>query len=164
MISENYRNAFQEVYIILENLRKEDYDKISNKTIEALKENKNNDYFFELENGIELKKQNLMPETRAILFNIFYDYYADEKQKAIIQDIWNAQNRKEDLEKQGKFDVDVFKNENNKNETIKNENNKNDLSNSNALDDDKMEENKITVKKENIIRKIINKIISIIKK
>ena len=154
MISENYRNAFQEVYIILENLRKEDYDKISNKTIEALKENKNNDYFFELENGIELKNQNLMPETRAILFNLFYDYYADEKQKAIIQDIWNAQNRKEDLEKQGKFDVDVFKNENNKN----------DLSNSNALDDDKMEENKITVKKENIIRKIINKIISIIKK
>jgi len=159
MISENYRNAFQEVYIILENLRKEDYDKISNKTIEALKENKNNDYFFELENGIELKNQNLMPETRAILFNLFYDYYADEKQKAIIQDIWNAQNRKEDLEKQGKFDVDVFKNE-----TNKNENNKDDLSSSNALDDDKIEENKITVKKENIIRKIINKIISIIKK
>ena len=168
-VSQIYKNAFTEVSVILEHLRKEDYDKISGDLIKAINENKNNDYFFELENGIELKKQNLMPETRAILFNIFYDYYADEKQKAIIQDIWNAQNRKEDLEKQGKFDVDVFKNENNKNENnknenIKNENNKNDLSSSNVLDDDKMEENKITVKKENIIRKIINKIKSIFKK
>ena len=84
MISENYRNAFQEVYIILEHLRKEDYDKISGDLIKAINENKNNDYFFELENGIELKKQNLMPETRAILFNIFRDYLCTSKQRIAI--------------------------------------------------------------------------------
>ena len=81
MVSEKYRNAFSEVSIILEHLRKEDYDKISKELIEAIEKNKNNEYKFSLQDDVELKDQNLMPETRAILFNLFYDYYADEKQK-----------------------------------------------------------------------------------
>ena len=118
MVSEKYRNAFSEVSIILEHLRKEDYNKISKETIDAIEKNKNNDYEFVLQDNVELKDQNLMPETRAILFNLFYDFYADNKQKSIIHDIWRAERRKEELEKQGKYDVDVFKNNNSSNNEI----------------------------------------------
>ena len=155
MVAENYRNAFSEVSVILEHLRKEDYDKISDDMIQAIESNKNNDYVFTLEKDIELKDQNLMPETRAILFNLFYGYYADEKQKQIIQDIWRAQNRKEDIEKQGKYSLDVFKsNNNNKIDELLSEDNYSSVNNINI----NTEVNQLVNKKENIFTKIISKI------
>ena len=155
MVAENYRNAFSEVSVILEHLRKEDYDKISDDMIQAIESNKNNDYVFTLEKDIELKDQNLMPETRAILFNLFYDYYADEKQKQIIQDIWRAQNRKEDIEKQGKYSLDVFKSKNNnKIDELLSEDNYSSVNNINI----NTEVNQLVNKKENIFTKIVRKI------
>ena len=155
MVAENYRNAFSEVSVILEHLRKEDYDKISDDMIQAIESNKNNDYVFTLEKDIELKDQNLMPETRAILFNLFYGYYADEKQKQIIQDIWRAQNRKEDIEKQGKYSLDVFKSKNNnKIDELLSEDNYSSVNNINI----NTEVNQLVNKKENIFTKIISKI------
>ena len=72
MVSEKYRNAFSEVSIILEHLRKEDYDKISKETIDAIENNKNRDYEFFLKENVELKDQNLMPEQfYSIYFMIF---------------------------------------------------------------------------------------------
>ena len=155
MVAENYRNAFSEVSVILEHLRKEDYDKISDDMIQAIESNKNDDYVFTLEKDIELKDQNLMPETRAILFNLFYDYYADEKQKQIIQDIWRAQNRKEDIEKQGKYSLDVFKSKNNnKIDELLSEDNYSSVNNINI----NTEVNQLVNKKENIFTKIVRKI------
>lgn len=155
MVAENYRNAFSEVSVILEHLRKEDYDKISDDMIQAIESNKNNDYVFTLEKDIELKDQNLMPETRAILFNLFYGYYADEKQKQIIQDIWRAQNRKEDIEKQGKYSLDVFKSKNNnKIDELLSEDNYSSVNNINI----NTEVNQLVNKKENIFTKIVRKI------
>ncbi len=160
MVSEKYRNAFSEVSIILEHLRKEDYDKISKELIEAIEKNKNNEYKFALQDDVELKDQNLMPETRAILFNLFYDYYADEKQKAIIQDIWRTQSRKEDIEKQGKYDIDVFKDNRNKSSIEESEttaeNTEENIENG--------DNNKIAVKKESIIISIFKRIINLFKK
>ena len=151
MVAEKYRNAFQEVYTILGYLRKEDYDKISKETIDALNENRNSDYSFKLEENIELKDQNLMPETRAILLNLFYDFYADEKQKELINDIINTQNRKTELEKQGKYDVDVFRSNNSQvNEALN--------ANNDVTESINEEEKKLVIKKESIFVKIINKI------
>jgi len=160
MVSEKYRNAFSEVSIILEHLRKEDYDKISKELIEAIEKNKNNEYKFALQDDVELKDQNLMPETRAILFNLFYDYYADEKQKAIIQDIWRAQSRKEDIEKQGKYDIDVFK-DNRNNSSIEESETTAENTEENIENGDN---NKIAVKKESIIISIFKRIINLFKK
>ena len=160
MVSEKYRNAFSEVSIILEHLRKEDYDKISKELIEAIEKNKNNEYKFALQDDVELKDQNLMPETRAILFNLFYDYYADEKQKAIIQDIWRTQSRKEDIEKQGKYDIDVFK-DNRNNSSIEESETTAENTEENIENGDN---NKIAVKKESIIISIFKRIINLFKK
>ena len=160
MVSEKYRNAFSEVSIILEHLRKEDYDKISKELIEAIEKNKNNEYKFVLQDNVELKDQNLMPETRAILFNLFYDYYADEKQKTIIQDIWRVQSRKEDIEKKGKYDIDVFKD--NRNNNIKEET-EDSITKNNEENVENVDNNKIAVKKESIIISVFKKIINLFK-
>ena len=160
MVSEKYRNAFSEVSIILEHLRKEDYDKISKELIEAIEKNKNNEYKFVLQDNVELKDQNLMPETRAILFNLFYDYYADEKQKTIIQDIWRVQSRKEDIEKQGKYDIDVFKD--NRNNNLKEET-EDSITKNNEENVENVDNNKIAVKKESIIISVFKKIINLFK-
>ena len=159
MVSEKYRNAFSEVSIILEHLRKEDYDKISKELIEAIEKNKNNEYKFALQDDVELKDQNLMPETRAILFNLFYDYYADEKQKAIIQDIWRTQSRKEDIEKQGKYDIDVFKDNRNKSSIEESET----TAENTEENIENVDNNKIAVKKESIIISVFKKIINLFK-
>ena len=148
MVSEKYRNAFSEVSIILEHLRKEDYDKISKETIDAIENNKNRDYEFFLKENVELKDQNLMPETRAILFNLFYDFYADEKQKSLIHDIWRAERRKDELEKQGKYDINVFK----------------DNNSSNDKEEVQSDSVALTKKDCNIFIKILNKLKSIFKR
>ena len=44
MIETNYANAYKEVLIVLDNLIKEDYDKIPKEYIEFLTANCNNDY------------------------------------------------------------------------------------------------------------------------
>ena len=47
----------------------------------SLRENRNTEYEFELDEELELKEQELLPETKAILFNIFRDYLSTQEQK-----------------------------------------------------------------------------------
>ena len=110
MIDVRYRNAFSEVYEILKYLREEDCKKIPRDVIEVIEENRNIDYVYRLKDNIELKDQELLPETRAILFNFFQDYFATERQKRVIYE-WN---RKEYIEaerlKSERYSTDVFQN------------------------------------------------------
>ena len=69
-----YKDAYTEVYEILEQLDEEEYNKIPSNVITAIRENRNTEYEFELDEELELKEQELLPETKAILFNIFRDY------------------------------------------------------------------------------------------
>ena len=69
-----YKNAYTEVYEIIEQLNEEEYNKIPSEVIKAIEENRNTEYEFELDEDIELKDQELLPETKAILFNLFRDY------------------------------------------------------------------------------------------
>ena len=89
--SNNRKNAYQEAYTILQELDEEEYLKIPLEVIQALKENRNEEYYYEVDEDTELKYQPMLPETKAILFNIFRDYLATpeqkEKIKKIIQDI-----------------------------------------------------------------------------
>jgi hypothetical protein len=55
----NYRNSFTEVYVILEHLEEMEYKKIPNKVIDAIFKNRNTQYFYKLEDDVELRKQRL---------------------------------------------------------------------------------------------------------
>lgn len=137
----NRRNAYTEVYTILQELNEEEYNKIPLEIIETLKANMNKEYNYELDEEKELKEQPMLPQTKAILLNIFRDYLSTPEQKEKIIKMQNEERQKNELKKKKKYDVNVF--ENKTKEKLKQTNN---------------QENELIKYKKNIFTKIINKI------
>lgn len=138
----SYANAYTEVYTILQDLNEEEYNKIPSEVINTIKNNRNIEYKCELEEGLELKEQKLLPETKAVLFNLFRDYLSTPVQKEKIIKMQSDERQKNEVKKQQKYDVDVFKNR-------KQDNN---------LKPQDKRENKLVEYKENIFKNILNKI------
>ena len=62
-----------------------DYNKIPSDIISVIEENRNKEYQYFIDESISLSEQKMLPETKAILFNIFRDYLATEEQKQKIE-------------------------------------------------------------------------------
>ena len=138
------RNAYKEVYIVLQDLNEEDYNKIPPEIIETIKENSNEEYEFVLNDELELKEQLLLPETKAILFNLFRDYLATLVQKEKILKMQSEERKKvEEKKKQNYTNVDIFKT--NKHKDVEEKANTQKLQ-------------LVQIKKEGFFRKLINKI------
>ncbi len=125
MVKTNYANAYKEVLVILNNLIKEDYDKIPKKYIEFLTENCNNDYEFYYDTSKTFEQQELLDDTKYILFGLFEKFGSTELQKEKIKAFKNTFYRKLEEEKKAKYNPDnIFSNQY-KNSSIDNvENNK----------------------------------------
>ena len=137
----NRKNAYTEVYTILQELNEEEYNKIPPEVIETIEANRNEEYEYELDDELELKKQPILPETKAILFNLFRDYLATPEQKAKIIRMQNEARQKNELKKQQMYNIDVFVN-GQKEDTVQ----------------QNSEKKQIVKYKENIFKKILNKI------
>ena len=111
-----YTDAFTQVYVILNELDDEDYDKIPPEVIAAIRKNRNKEYQFEIDESIDLKDNNLLPEARALLFKIYRDYLATPEQKQKIIKMQNEERRKRELRKQQQYNTDVFTNKKQKSE------------------------------------------------
>lgn len=146
MVATNYKNAFKEVYVILDSLVEEDYKKIPPELIETIYRNMNQDYKYELDEEQELSTQKMLPETKAILFNIFRDYLSTEEQKQKIIRMQKEERQKNELKKRKQYNTDVFAN---KEQTNNPEIQKEQVS--------------LIKYKESILKKIINKIKNIFK-
>lgn len=143
----NYNNAFTEVYTILNYLDEEEYNKIPPEVINAITSNMNKKYNYAMNEKIDLSKQPMLDETRAILFNLFRDYLATAEQKEKIIKMQNEERQKNELRKQEQYDTNVFANkERNKTKTKEN------------LADSENEKMQIVEYKENIFKRIFNKI------
>ena len=153
----NRKNAYTEVYTILQDLNEEEYNKIPPEVIETLDANRNKEYEYFLDDELELKDQPMLPETKAILFNLFRDYLATPEQKTKIIRMQNEARQKNELKKQQMYNTDVFANKRN--------NQKEELEKNKALEENKTEANneekQIVIYKENIFRRILNKIKSL---
>ena len=87
MIGNNYEDAYKEVSVIINNLKKEDYDKIQT-----------------------LEEQNLLDDTKYILFGLFEEFGATDSQKMMIKNIRIDYNNKLEEEKRKKYNPDdIFK-------------------------------------------------------
>ena len=157
-VTQNYKNAFTEVYTILDYIEDEDYEKIPTEVLEVIEENRNPDYEYEMNEEVDIFTQPMLPETKAILFNFFRDYWATPEQTEKIKRMQREDMQKiEEKKKQQYGDYNVFKN------NVSNENESN-------YNSDKTEvtgtENTslIEVKKDNFITRIINKIKSFFKR
>lgn len=107
---DGYAKAFTEVYTILSYLNKEEYNKIPNEVLEAIKQNRDKDYIYELNKELDLEKQEMLLETRAILFNLFRDYLATPKQKEKIIRFQMQEEIKNEEEKRQRYqNIDMFK-------------------------------------------------------
>ena len=138
----NRKNAYKEVYTILQELNEEEYNKIPLEIIEAIRTNMNEEYEYELDNEVELKEQPMLPQTKAILFNLFRDYLATPEQKEKIIRMQNEERQKNEIKKQKQYNTDVFE----------------------RKQKEKSSQNQQVTKqlieyKENIFKKILNKII-----
>lgn len=105
----NYSDAFTEVYEILRHLEETEYKKIPNKVIDAIFKNRNTQYFYKLEENVELRKQRMLPETKAILFNLFRNYLSTPEQKEKIIRMQREERRRNESRKQRLYDINVFK-------------------------------------------------------
>ena len=147
----NRKNAYTEVYTILQDLNEEEYNKIPPEVIETLDANRNKEYEYFLDDGLELKDQPMLPETKAILFNLFRDYLATPEQKIKIIRMQNEARQKNELKKQQMYNTDVFANKS-INKTTKVDENEVKTNNN---------EKQIVEYKENIFKRILNKIKSL---
>ena len=113
MLKTNYANAYKEFLIILDNLIKEDYDKIPKEYIEFLKSNCNNEYEFYYDNSKTFEEQELLDDTKYILFGLFEKFGATEIQKEKIKNFKDNYFRKIEEEKREQYNPDdIFKNAN----------------------------------------------------
>lgn len=99
----NFKDAYSEVYEILKYLDENNKAKIPKEVIDAICENRNKDYTFELDEEKTLQEQNLLPETRAILFNLFRDYLASPRQKEIVIKMQRDEVRRNEIRKKENF-------------------------------------------------------------
>lgn len=107
-MTEIYRNAFTEVYEIISYLDESEYNKIPREIISVIEDNRNKDYEYFLDESILFEEQEMLPETKAILFNFFRDYLSTKEQKEkIIKFQINQRNRLEE-EKRKKYNEDIF--------------------------------------------------------
>lgn len=104
----NSANALTEVYTILQELNEEEYNKIPPELLNAIEQNRNIQYDYELDVELELKHQPMLPETKAILFNLFRDYLATPVQKGKIIKMQKEERKRNELKKQQQHDTDVF--------------------------------------------------------
>lgn len=137
----NRKNAYTEVYTILQELNEEEYNKIPPEVTQTIEANRNEYYDYELDDELELKDQPMLPETKAILFNLFRDYLATPEQKAKIIRMQNEARQKNELKKQRIYNTEIFANKP-----------KEDITENNN------ETMQIVEYKENIFKKILRKI------
>ena len=149
MVKTSYANAYKEVLVILDNLIKEDYNKIPKEYIEFLTANCNNDYEFNYDNSKTFEEQELLDDTKYILFGLFEKFGATELQKEKIKAFKNSYYIKMEEEKKEQYNVDIFQNRNN----FKQEQNIEENTNKNVV--------ALMEHRDSIIKKIINKIKSI---
>lgn len=96
---DNYADACTEVYTLLKYLKEDEYKKIPHKIIKVIEDNRNPEYIYKYDNELQLKQQEMLTTTKAILFNIFRDYLCTEKQRETIKSQQLEERKKNELKK-----------------------------------------------------------------
>ena len=108
----NYKKALVEVDAVLSCLDYNEYKKIPTNIIDAIENNKDEEYTYDYDEELEYEDWSLMPETKAILYNIFKKYLATEEQRKYLKQKERLENYKIESEKIKKYNSEnLFKKE-----------------------------------------------------
>ena len=145
---DNVRCAYKEIYEILKIFPKELVDRIPKYKLDYIKQNMDESYEYNITKET-FDGKTMLDETAAILAILFRDYWATEKQKNKIINYHNTQREKIVNEIKEKYDPEnVFKQRRIEQEKI----------------DEKKENLSVVEYKENIFKKLFNKIKEILKR
>lgn len=138
-MDKRYARAYTEVLEILKHIPEEEYNIIPKTEIQFYENNCDKNYKYEYDDSIDIKDQPLSREANAVIVAIYMNYFANDRQQSIINEILKQNEVKEEQEKRENCNPDdVFKNNNSENLPIE-----------------------INEEKENFFKKIINKLKSI---
>lgn len=76
-----YKRAYTELNEIIKELSKAELEKIPNEIIRNIEINKDKEYKWEYDNSKALLDQDLMPETKALIVEIYEKYLCPENEK-----------------------------------------------------------------------------------
>ena len=111
MVTKEYAMAYTEVIEILKHVPDEDVKKIPKEKLEFYKNNMDNDYNYKSDMTKDFKEQEISDITKAILANLYRDYWATPHQKEIIEEKEKNDLEKLEEEKREKYNPDnIFKN------------------------------------------------------
>ena len=154
MINQKYKNAYKEILEILKFMPKDELSKIPEEKIEYFEKNKNADYNFVFDSSVSLEEQNISREAKAIILNLYNDYFLSDNQKEKLSDILRLNEKKYQEKQREKYNPnDIFK-ENKDTSSIQ-------------LDNEIVDNKNLPVEIEsnnNIFKKIINKLRSLFTK
>ena len=109
-MKENYPKAYTQVLEILKYMPTDDVNKIPKELIETLKNKKDNNYTFTIDEDQDFSKLKILNETEAIMVNIFRDYWSSPEQYAKIRAKQQYDMQIIEEEKKKKYNVDnIFK-------------------------------------------------------
>lgn len=106
-----YANAYSEVLEVLNNMSKEDYNKIPKDMLEMFKTNCNNEYQFRYDLNKKFEQQEISKRAKLILAILFRDYWATPYQKEKIIARQNYERQKLEQQKFEKYNPErIFEN------------------------------------------------------
>ena len=142
-MEDNYNKAFREVVELLKHVPEESVQKIPQDMRDMFEEEMDKNYKFEVRDNVEFEDLELLDETRAILANIFKDYWATPYQRERILAKEQYDRQKVDEEKQKKYNSnDLFKRKN--------------INDTKEIESSNNENLPVIVKEEKFYRKLIN--------
>jgi len=153
MMEDNYSKAYKEIVEILKYVPEESVNKIPKEMRDMFEAEQLKTYNFQIDTEKPFEEQELLEETKAILANIFRDYWATDYQKARIIEKENQDREEWERQKREKYNPnDIFKNRN-RNTTTSDNDSSQDIPE--QLNEEYNKNLPIEVK-ENFYKKIIN--------
>lgn len=138
-MDKKYARAYTEVLEILNHIPEEEYNVIPKNEIEFYKSNCDKNYNYVYDESLDIKDQNISREANAVIVSIYMNYFANDRQKSVINEIL-------------------------KQNTIKNENEKREMYNPDNIFKETQSQNlpiEVNTEKENFFKKIFNKLKSL---
>ena len=97
-MNNNYRNACKEVIELIDYFLSEDeYNRIPKEFINNLQECANKDYDFKIDKSKDLEEQNISIEAKAIIISIYKQFFSNNKEDELIDNILFLNQRKKEL-------------------------------------------------------------------
>lgn len=156
------RQTFCDIEIILNALPEEDRNKVPMKLRKFISENKLENYESEVRIDVPIEEQDLSPDTRTFIGMLYLNYWCkDEEEKAEIKKVFMDNEAKKQKELDEKFEIFKKYDTNQIDNELKSEK---DMQENIVEAEIKTEESNMIVYKESIIRKIINKIFGIFRR